>query len=69
MPDSLYHKSGVNNLADIPTWNCNFERWFDGLQFLCMNIDVTKFDVREKLELIETFVQNEAKGGKKIFKL
>ena len=68
MPDSLYHKSGVNNLADIRTRNCSFERWFDGLQFLCMD-DVTKFDVGEKLELIETFVQNEAKGGKKIFKL
>ena len=41
--DSCYHKSGVNNAADVPTRVCkinDFKRWFDGPQFLYTDIDV-----------------------------
>ena len=30
--------------------------------------DVSKFDLLERLKLVEAVVQNEAKGGKKVFK-
>ena len=69
--DSWYHISGVNNPADVPTRVCkinDFERWFDGPQFLYTDIDVSKFDAKERLKLVEAVVQNDAKGGKKILK-
>ena len=66
--DSWYHISGVNNPAVIPTRVCKlniFKRWFDGPQFLYMDIDViSKFDVGERSKAV---VQNEAKSGKKDF--
>ena len=70
--DSSYHISGVNNPADIPTRVSkinDFKRWFDGPQFLYTDVDViSKFDVEERLKLVEAVVQNESKGGKKDFK-
>ena len=69
--DSWYHISGVNNPADIPTQVCKikgFQRWFDEPQFLYTDSDVSKFDLLERLKLVEAVVQNEAKGGKKDFK-
>ena len=70
--DSWYHISGVNNPADIPTQVSkinNFESSFDGPQFLYTDIDViSKFDVGERLKLVEVVVQNQAKGGKEDFK-
>ena len=69
--DSCYHISGVNNPADIPTRACkinDFERWFNGPQFLYTDIDVSKFDVGDRLKLVEAVVQNEAKGEKREFK-
>ena len=41
--DNWYHKSGVNNAANVPTRACeinDFKRWFDGPQFLYTDIDV-----------------------------
>ena len=46
----------------------DFERWFDNPPFLYMDIDVSKFETRERQKLVEMVVQNEAKGGKKGFK-
>ena len=69
--DSWYHISGVNNPAGVPTRICkinDFERWFDGPQFLHTDIDVSKFDAKERLKLVEAVVQNDAKGGKKILR-
>ena len=69
--DSWYHISGVNNPADIPTQVCridDFERWFDGPQFLYTDIEISKFDVGERLKLVEAVVKNEAKGGRGDFK-
>ena len=69
--DSWYHISGVNNPADILTRVCkinDFERWFNGPQFLYTDIDVSKFDVGDRLKLVEAVVQKEAKGGKREFK-
>ena len=69
--DSWYHISGVNNPADILIRVCkinNFERWFDGPQFLYTDIDPSRFDAGERMELVEAVVQNEAKGRKKDFK-
>ena len=69
--DSWYHITGVNNPADIPTQVCKikgFQRWFDEPQFLYTDSDVSKFDLLERLKLVEAVVQNEAKGGKKVFK-
>ena len=69
--DSWYHLSGVNIPADIPTRVCkinDFERWFNSPQFLYTDIKVSKFDVRERLKLVEAVVQNKAKGGKNDFK-
>ena len=63
--DSWYDISGVNNPADIPTRVCkinDFERWFDGPQFLHTDIDVSKFDVGEKLKLVEGFQKKDFKG-------
>ena len=68
--DSWYHISGVNNPADIPTRVCridDFERWFDGSQFLYTDIEKSKFDVGERLKLVEAVVKNEAKGGRRDF--
>ena len=51
--DSWYHISGVNNPADISTRVCKIngvERWFDGPQFLYKDIDVSKFDVGDRLK-------------------
>ena len=62
--DSWHHISGVSN----PTraWRKNdFERWFDGPQILYTDIEVSKFDIGERLKLVEAVVQNKAKGGKK----
>ena len=70
--DSWYHISGVNTLSDIPTRVCkinDFGRWFDGPHFLYTDIDVmNKFDVGERLKLVEAVVQNDREGGKKDFK-
>ena len=69
--DKWYHISGKNNPADIPTRICklnDFERWFEGPQFLYSDVDVSKFDVDEKMKLVEAVVQNEAKVGKKVDK-
>ena len=69
--DSWYHISGVNNPADIPTQVCKikgFQRWFDEPQFMYTDTDVSKFDLLERLKLVEAVVQNEVKGGKKVFK-
>ena len=69
--DSWYHISGVNNPADIPTRVCridDFERWFDGPQFLYADIEISKFDVGARLKLVEAVVKNEAKGGRRDFK-
>ena len=66
--ESWYHIFGVNNSADITTRVCkinDFHRWLGGPQFLCMDIDVSKSDVGERLKLVEAVVQNEAKGGKR----
>ena len=66
--DTYYHISGVINPADIPTRDFkvnDFDRWFDGPQCLYTDIDVSKFDVGERLKLVEVVVQNESKGGKK----
>ena len=53
--DSWYSISDVNNPADIPTRVCKkknaFERWFDGPQFLYTDIDISKFDVEQRLKL------------------
>ena len=68
--DSWHHISGVNNPTDIPAQVCKikgFERWSDEPQFLYTDIDVNKFDLLERLKLVEAVVQNEAKGGEKNF--
>ena len=68
--DSWCHISGVINPADTPTRVCkinDFERWFEDPQFLHTDVDVSKFDVWERLKLVEAVVQNEAKVGKKDF--
>ena len=68
--DSWYHISGVNNPADIPTQVCKikgFQWWFDEPQFLYTDSDVSKFDLLERLKLVEAVVQNEAKRWKKGF--
>ena len=65
-----YHISGVNNIADIPTRVCkinDFNRWFDGPQFLYTVTDVSKFGVWGRLKLVEAAVRNEAKVRKKNF--
>ena len=72
VPDknSWYHVSDKNNLTDIPSQISkinDFERCFDGPQFLYSSIDVSKFDVGEKLKLVGAVVQNEASVGKKVF--
>ena len=57
--DSWYHIFRVNNPADIPTRVYridDFERWFDGPQFLYMDIEISKFDVGERLKLVEAVV-------------
>ena len=62
--DSWYHISVVNNPADIAAQVCKikgFERWSDEPQFLYTDIDVSKFDLLERLKLVEAVVQNEAK--------
>ena len=69
---SWYHISGVNNPANIPTRVCkvnDFKRCFNGPQFLYTDIEVSKFDVGERLKFVEAVVQNEAKSGKKDFKV
>ena len=68
--NSWYHISGINNLTDIPTQISkinDFERCFDGPQFLYSSIDVSKFGVGEKLKLVGVVVQNEASVGKLVF--
>ena len=69
--DSWYDITGVNNPADIPTQVYKikgFQRWFDEPQFMYTDTDVSKFDLLERLKLVEAVVQNEVKGGKKVFK-
>ena len=69
--DSCNRISSVNNPTDIPTRVCkvkDFERWFNGPPFLHTNIDISKFDVGERLKLVKAVVENEAKDGKKISK-
>ena len=62
--DSWHHISGVSNPTQA--WRKNdFERWFDGPQILYTDIEVSKFDIGERLKLVEAVVQNKAKGGKK----
>ena len=69
--DSCNRISSVNNPTDIPTRVCkvkDIERWFNVPPFLHTNIDISKFDVGERLKLVKAVVQNEAKDGKKISK-